>query len=170
MRDRRKYSAWRVARNTVLEIYITPFPGSPLSHFTADESRYRKFIVGHLSETRYIDDREGDPWTMVVNDEVRSISYSPAADDLHLQCPGWPRVNTNCEYIPDPYVSVGDIYFELDKFYLDNFYVVLSEKKRQATSLLMVESVRARRKPNSAPIVPNSIWSLFDMLRMTTSR
>src|SRR5678815_3484380 len=38
-----KYSRWRVARNTVLEIFITPFPGSPLSHFTVDESRYKKF-------------------------------------------------------------------------------------------------------------------------------
>jgi len=117
-----KYSRWRVARNTVLEIFITPFPGSPLSHFTVDESRYKKFTVGHLSETRYINDREGEAWTMGVNDEVRSISYSPAADDSHLQCPGWPRVNTtNCEYISDPYVSVGDIDFELDKFYLDKF-------------------------------------------------
>jgi hypothetical protein len=132
----------------VLKIFITPFPGSPLSHFTVDESRYRKFTVGHLSETRYINDREGEAWTMGINDEVRSISYSPAADDLHLQCPGWPRVNTtNCEYISDPYVSVGDIDFELDKFYLDNFYVVLSEKK--ATGYIIAYGGK-RARPDEA--------------------
>ena len=68
-----------------------------------------------------------------INDEVRSISYSPAADDSHLQCPGWTKVNTtNCEYISDPYVSLGDIDFELDKFYIDNFYVALLNKKAMA--------------------------------------
>lgn len=125
-----KYSRWRVARNTVLEIFITPFPGSQLSHFTIDESRYKKFTVGHLSETRYINARDGEAWTIGVNNEVRSISYSPAADDSHLECPGWSKVNTtNCEYIPDPFASLGDINFELDKFYLDNFFIALLNKK-----------------------------------------
>ena len=39
---------------------------------------------------------------------------------------------TNCEYISDPYISLGDIDFELDKFYLDNFYVALLNKKAMA--------------------------------------
>src|SRR5678815_1670750 len=45
-----KYSRWRVARNTVTSIFISPYPGSPLSRLSIDESRYKKFTVGHLSE------------------------------------------------------------------------------------------------------------------------
>src|SRR6185503_7005510 len=61
-----KYSHWRVARNTVTEIYISPIPGSPLSQLSIDESRYKKFTVGHLSETRYVNAREGEALTLTV--------------------------------------------------------------------------------------------------------
>src|SRR6185436_1154063 len=44
-----KYSQWRVAPNTVTSIFISPHPGSPLSQLSIDESRYKKFIRGHLS-------------------------------------------------------------------------------------------------------------------------
>ena len=125
-----KYSRWRVARNTVTNIYITPYPGSPLSQLSIDESRYKKIIVGHLSETRYINASEGEALTMEFDNSVRSISYFPASDDSHLECPGWTKTNnTNCEYIVDPLVSLGDTSFELDKFYLDNFYVSLLKNK-----------------------------------------
>jgi hypothetical protein len=95
---------------------------------TIDESRYKKFIVGHLSETRYINAREGEALTVLGN-EVRSIDYFAAADDSHLECPGLPKADlTNCEYVPDPFFSLGDISFEQEKFILDNFYVALLKK------------------------------------------
>lgn len=107
-----KYGQWRVSRDIVTEIYISPVPGSPLSQLTIDESRYQKFIVGHLSETRYIDALEGEA-LMVLGNEIRSISYFAAADDSHLACPGSPQPNhTNCEYIPDAFDSLGDLGFE----------------------------------------------------------
>ena len=125
-----KYSPWRVARNTVTSIYISPYPGSPLSQLSFDESRYKKFIVGHLSETRYINASEGEALTMGFDNSVSSISYFPATDDSYLECPGLTKTNyTNCEYIVDPLVSLGDTSFELDKFYLDNFYVSLLKNK-----------------------------------------
>ena len=73
-----KYSRWRVAANTVMDIFITPIPGSPLSQFTIDESRYKRLTVGHLSETRYVNAHEGEALT-VMGDEVRSINYFAAA-------------------------------------------------------------------------------------------
>jgi hypothetical protein len=60
-----KYSQWRVARNTVTAIFITPHPSSPLSQLSIDESRYKKFTVGHLSETRYVNAREGEALTVL---------------------------------------------------------------------------------------------------------
>ena len=125
-----KYSPWRVARNTVTNIYISPLPDSPLAKLSIDESRYKKIIVGHLSETRYINANEGEAFTMGFDNSVRSISYFPATDDSQLKCPGLPKADvTNCEYVRDPYASAGDVTFELDKFILDNFYVSLLKNK-----------------------------------------
>lgn len=121
-----------VARDTVTGIYVTPTRGSALSQLGIDESRYKKFIVGHLSETRYISARDGEALT-VRGDEVRSISYFPAADDSHLECPGLPKAEiTNCEYISDPFDSLGDIGFEQEKLFLDNFFLTVVEKKAVA--------------------------------------
>ena len=117
------------ARNTVTAIYITPYPGSPLSQLSIDESRYKKFTVGHLSETRYVNAREGEVLTVLGN-EVRSISYSAAADDSHLECPGLPKADrTNCEEIPDPFDSLRGMGVEQENFFLDNFFVALIERK-----------------------------------------
>lgn len=127
-----KYSAWLVARNTVTAIFITPHPGSILSQLSIDESRFKKFVVGHLSETQYVNDREGEVLSVVGN-EVRNITYFPAKDDSHLQCPGFFKTNnTNCEYIPDPFASLGDTSFERDKFILDNFFIALLNKRATA--------------------------------------
>jgi hypothetical protein len=144
-----KYSHWRVARNTVTEIYISPHPGSPLSQLSIDESRYKKFIVGHLSETRYVNTREGEVLTLtVLGKEVRSISYFAAADDSHLECPGLPKPDlTNCEYVPDPFDSLGGMDFEQQKLFLDNFYVALLKKKAIA---YMIAYGGKRARPNEA--------------------
>ena len=125
-----KYSPWLVARNTVTSIYISPYTDSPLSQLSIDESRYKKFIVGHLSETQYVNVREGEALTIGFDNSVRSITYFPATDDSHLKCPGLPKADlTNCEYIRDPFASAGDINFELEKFFLDNFFVALTKNK-----------------------------------------
>lgn len=127
-----RYSQWRVAPNTVIEIFVTPMPGSPLSQFTIDESGYKKLIRGHLSETRYVNAREGEALTVVGN-EVRSITYFAASDDSHVECPGLPKADpTNCDYIPDAFDSLGEMGTEQERLFLDNFYVVLLEKKAMA--------------------------------------
>ena len=124
-----KYSRWRVAANTVMDIFITPFPGLPLSQFTIDESRYKKLTVGHLSETRYVNAREGEALTVVEN-EVRSINYFAAADDSHLKCSGLPKRDlTNCEYVLDPFDTLGEMGVEEEKLFLDNFFVALIKRK-----------------------------------------
>lgn len=124
-----KYSQWRVAHNTVIEIFISPMPGSPLSVLSIDESRYKTLIGRHISETTYIDAREGEMVTVLEN-VVRSITYFGTADDSHLLCPGIPQPNTTrCEYLSEPFISVGDIGFEPEKFLLDNFFLAVSERE-----------------------------------------
>jgi hypothetical protein len=142
-----KYSQWRVASNTVTDIFITPNPGSPLSQFTIDETRYKKFIGGHTSETRYINAREGEALTVVEN-EIRSINYFGAADDSYLGCPGLPvATNTNCEYLPSAFDSLGDIGFEQEKLFLDSFFLAIVDKKAMAY-IIAYGGMRAR--PNEA--------------------
>jgi hypothetical protein len=118
----------------VTEIYISPIPGSPLSQFSIDESRYKKFIVGHLSETRYVNAREGEALTLtVLGNEVRSINYFAAADDSHLECPGLPKADlTNCQYVPDAFHSLGDLSFEQEEIFLDTFFFALTKRKALA--------------------------------------
>ena len=124
-----RYSRWLVDPNIVTAIFITPYPGSPMSQLNIDQNGYKKFIRGHLSETQYINTREGEALTVVGN-EVRSINYFAAADDSHLECPGLPKaVNTNCEYLPDPFDSLGDIRAGQENLLLDNFFVALSKRK-----------------------------------------
>lgn len=142
-----KYSRWRVAPNTVIEIFISPIPGSPLSQFGIDESGYKKFTVGHLSETRYVNAREGESLTVVGN-EVRSINYFAANDDSHLECPGLPKSDiTNCEYIPDPIDSLGEMEAEQEKQFLDSFYVALTKKKAIA---YIIAYAGKRARPDEA--------------------
>jgi hypothetical protein len=142
-----KYGRWRVAPNTVIDIFINPHPGSPLSQLSIDEARYKKFIVGHLSETRYVNSREGEALTVVGN-EVRSIDYFAAADDSHLECPGLPKADlTNCEYIIDPFDSLGEMGFEQEDLFLDNFFIALSNKKSMA---YIIAYGGRRARPNEA--------------------
>lgn len=124
-----------------------PIPGLPLSQFTIYESGYKKFIRGHLSETQYINAREGEALTVVGN-EVRSINYFPAADDSRLECPGLPKPDlTNCEYLPDAFDSLGDISPEQEKLFLDNFFLAL--KKRKAIAYIIAYGGK-RARPDEA--------------------
>ena len=142
-----KYSRWRVAPNTVTSIFITPMPGSPLSKLSIDESRYKRFIVGHLSETRYVNALEGEALSVVGN-EVRSIDYFAAAGDSHLECPDLPKADrTNCEYVPDAFDSLGEMGVKLEHFFLDNFHFALSQKKATA---YVIAYAGMRARPNEA--------------------
>ena len=138
-----KYSQWRVNPNTVIEIYISPMPGSPLSQLTSDKGGYKKFIRGHLSETRYVNTHEGEALTVLGN-EVRSINYFGAADDSDLQCSGLPKEEpTNCDYLPDAFDSLGEMGVKQENSFLDNFHFALSNKKATAY-IIAYAGMRAR--------------------------
>ena len=138
-----KYGQWRVVANTVTEISISPILELPLSQFTIDESRYKKITGGHTGETQYVSASEGEVLTVLGN-VVRSISYFPAADDSHLRCPGLPKADiTNCEYVPEPFDSLGDMSFEHEKPRLDNFVFKLVDRKARAY-LIAYSGKRAR--------------------------
>ena len=142
-----KYSRWRVAQNTVTEIFITPNPGSPLSELSIDQQKYKKLSGGHTSDTQYLSISDGEKVTMFGN-TVRHITYFPSAADSYLQCPTLYEADlTDCEVIPEPFDSLGDISFASEKFLLDNFSLTVSDRKGMA---YVIAYAGKRARPNEA--------------------
>jgi hypothetical protein len=140
-----KYSQWRVPRNTVESIFITPYIGSPLSQLSIDESKYKKFSGGHTPDLYYINESEGERLT-VFEDVVKSISYFPAAADAHLECSGLPRRrDTNCEGLPpSPFDSYGNLPLVEEKQRLDSFLTTLKEVKNRKGYIITYAGKPAR--------------------------
>lgn len=128
-----KYSQWRVPRNTVASILVTPTQPVSVSDLGLDESKYKKRSGGHRSEdVYYINDQAGESIVVFMN-EVRGMSYFPGAVDANLICPGLAGRPTNvkCEGLTPPrFSSFGKVASEREKSLLDNFVITLLEKDR----------------------------------------
>ena len=126
-----KYGQWRVPRDTVESIFITPNMGSPLSKLTIDESKYKKSSGGHRAEDiYYVNEQDGESLRVFQN-EVMDITYSPAASDENLRCAGISgSADKNCD---GPAASRLDSYNPIsqtrEKALLDNFVITLNEQK-----------------------------------------
>ncbi|MDQ2976613.1 MAG: hypothetical protein M3R69_14545 [Acidobacteriota bacterium] len=129
-----KYGQWRVPRDTVESILITPNMGSPLSQLSIDESKYKKRSGGHRSEdVYYINDEDGES-LRVFHDRVMDITYSPAASDEHLRCAGMTGPSHNkCEGLAPPaFDTYNEISQEQEKQRLDNFVIALMDQEGSA--------------------------------------
>jgi hypothetical protein len=124
-----KYSRWRVPRDTVTNIFVTPNRGSPLSQLSIDESKYKSVTGGHTPSVYYVNELEGERLRVFQN-EVMDIGYFPAAEDAHLECPGLPkRTDTNCEGLVERFDWFGNLTLEREKQRLDNFVIALMDEK-----------------------------------------
>jgi len=126
-----KYGQWRVPRDTVESIYITPNRGSPLSRLNIDESRYKKSSGGHRPEDiYYVNEQEGES-LIVFMDEVMSITYSPAASDEGLRCVNSAASSPKkCEGIAaGNFDAYGEISTTNEKRRLNNFVIALMGQK-----------------------------------------
>ncbi|MDQ2975095.1 MAG: hypothetical protein M3R69_06760 [Acidobacteriota bacterium] len=141
-----KYSQWRVPRNTVESIRITPNMKLPLSQLSIDESKYKKFSGGHRpQDVYYINEQDGES-LVVFMDEVMGITYSPAATDEYLRCPGLPgRPHTNCEGLsPIAFDSYGILPLVEEKLRLDDFVTTLKEDNNRKGYIIAYAGKRAR--------------------------
>jgi hypothetical protein len=126
-----KYSQWRVPRETVESIYITPNRGSPLSRLNIDESTYKKSSGGHRPEDiYYVNEQVGESLTVFMG-EVTSITYSPAASDEGLRCVNLAGSSAKkCEGIAaGDFDAYGEISMANEKRRLDNFVIALMKQK-----------------------------------------
>jgi len=141
-----KYSQWRVARDTVASIHITPNMGSPLSKLSIDESRYKKRSGGSRPEDiYYINDQDGETLRVFMN-EVMDITYSPAASDEHLRCARMTgSSHNNCEGLaPNAFDSYGELSRTQENQRLDNFVIALMQQKGRAGYIIAYGGKRAR--------------------------
>ena len=126
-----KYSQWRVPRDTVESIFITPGMGSPLSQLTIDKTKYKTRSGGDRPEdVFYINEQDGETLRLFMN-EVMDITYSPAAGDEHLRCAvATGSSRSKCEGLASPiFDSYGELSRAQEKQRLDNFVIALMDKE-----------------------------------------
>jgi hypothetical protein len=143
-----KYSQWRVPRDTVESIYITPGRVLPLSQLSINESKYKKRSGGHRPEDiYYINEQDGESLRVFMN-EVMDITYSPAASDEHLRCAGMTdSSHNNCEGLAAAaFDSFGELSQAQEKQRLDNFVIALMGQEGSAGYIIAYGGKRSRAR------------------------
>ena len=82
---------WRVPRNTVENVLITPNRESPLSKLRIDVTKYRTKSGGDRPEDIYYINDESGETLRVFQGQVMSITYAAAAKDAVLKCVAPPK-------------------------------------------------------------------------------
>jgi len=139
-----KYSEWRVPRDTVESIFITPNRGAPLSKLKVDESKYKKSTGGHRPEDiYYVNEQEGESLRVFMG-EVMDISYSAAAGDEHLRCSVPTGSANKCEgFAAADFDTYEKISPENEKIRLDNFGIALTSQIGNTGYIIAYAGTRA---------------------------
>lgn len=140
-----KYSQWRVPRDTVQSILVTPAEPLLISELQIDETKYEKQQGGHRPEdVHYVNKQTGETIVAFLN-EVKSLTYSPGALDRDLLCPGVPTALIKCDGpAPLPFSSYRNVSFEREKAFLDNFVIALNDEPNQTGYIFAYAGKRAR--------------------------
>ena len=141
-----KYSQWRVPRDTVESILITPIEPLRISDLGIDETKYEKQQGGHLRETiYYVNKQTGETIETFLN-EVRSLTYSPGTLDSDLRCPGLSTaLNIKCDgAIPHRFKFYRDVSSKRENAILDNFAIALRDEPNRTGYVIAYAGKRAR--------------------------
>lgn len=139
------YSQWRVPRNSVESILVTPLKALPLSELRLEEGKYQKRSGGHRPEDIYYINEEDGESIRVFQEEVMAISYYPGTKETHLACPGLSPAPKGCQGPATPvFDSYGDVRFEQEQWLLDNFTIVLTSDRNKTGHIIAYAGKRAR--------------------------
>ena len=141
-----KYSQWRVPRDTVESLLVTPTQTLHISDLGIDESRYEKREGGHLSQdVYYINEQAGESLRVFMN-EVREMSYFPGTLAKDLKCPGLAsRPDVKCQGLAPPrFDFYGDVSLVREKSLLDNFSITLKDQPNRTGFIIAYAGKRAR--------------------------
>jgi hypothetical protein len=141
-----KYSQWRVPRDTVESILVTPTQPLRLSDLGIDESKYDKRQGGHPGgDVYYINEQTGESLRVSMN-EIRNMSYFPGMLEKDLRCPRLPtKPDINCEGLTPPrFDFYRDVAVEREKALLDNFSIALKDEANRTGYIIAYAGKRAR--------------------------
>ena len=120
-----KYSRWRVPRDTVQSILVTPTGQLPVSKLELEESKYQKRSGGHSSDSFYYMNDDDGVSIRVFMGNVMSISLYPGRVDAHLSCSP-PAATADCESLAPPAMdSYRSLTIQQERLRLDNFAIAL---------------------------------------------
>jgi hypothetical protein len=141
-----KYSQWRVPRDTVESLLVTPVQTLRISDLGIDESKYEKRQGGHLKDDVYfINEQTGESLRVFMN-EVQGISYFPGTLDTDLRCPGLvSEPDIKCQGLTLPRLSsYGDVSLDRERSLLDNFSIALKDEPNRMGFIISYAGKRAR--------------------------
>lgn len=141
-----KYSQWRVPRDTVESLLVTPTQTIHISDLGIDESKYEKRQGGHVREdVYYINEQTGES-LRVFMDEVKGMSYFPGKLAKDLRCPGLAsRPDIKCQGLAPPrFDFYGDVSLERERSLLDNFSIALKDEPNRTGFIISYAGKRAR--------------------------
>lgn len=121
-----KYSQWRVPRDTVESIVVTPTRPVSLYDLAIDQTKYKKQSGGHRPEDIYYVNDEAGETIRVFMENVMDMIFNPGRADEHLSCSPLPPPSPQCEGL-DPYMlhSYVSLRPEQEQLLLDNFAITL---------------------------------------------
>jgi len=140
-----KYSHWRVPRDTVENILVTPTARVRIIDLGIDASKYQKQKGGHRpDDLYYINEQTGETVTVFM-DEVRSMSYSPGTVDKDLRCPGLStEPNVKCEGpTPSRFTFYRNVSVAREKSLLDSFGIALLDEPNRIGYIIAYAGKRA---------------------------
>lgn len=140
-----KYSQWRVPRDTVESVLVTPMQTLHIADLGIDESKYEKQQGGHLrNDVYYINEQTGES-LRVFMDEVQGMSYFPGTLAKDLRCPGLiSEPDIKCRGLTPPrFSSYGDVSLERERSLLDNFNIALKDEPNRTGFIISYAGKRA---------------------------
>ena len=140
------YSQWRVPRDTVESILVTPTQPLRISDLGIDLSKYDKRQGGHLKDAvYYINEQTGESLTVSM-DKVLRISYFPGTLDKDLKCSGLPAgPDLDCKgLVPPAFNSYKNVSVQRERSLLDNFSIALLDEPNRTGYIIAYAGKRAR--------------------------
>ncbi len=142
-----KYSQWRVPRDTVESILVTPTEPLRLLDLGIDETKYETHQGGHLSEAVYYVNKQTGETIVASLNEVRSLTYAPGTLDRDLACPGLPtELSSKCSgATPQRFNFYSTVSAQRENAILDSFAIALSDESSRKGYIIAYAGKRARR-------------------------
>jgi len=137
---------WNVPRGTVLSITVYPKTKPSVADLRLDESKYKKVANTHLQGIVYLINDEDGIRIETFEGKVNSITYTPAAKDSHLRCPGSSiqQSTEEREYFIRKFDEYSNISFKDEKARLDNLAIYLQREPDIKGYIIAYAGRRAR--------------------------